>query len=130
MISLNRDFSVTDFHRLARHHCILYHADEATLEVLCPVLVTTIQKDTDALEGVQRRATKMIRGPEAKSYEERLKELGMFSLMKRKLRGDRIAVFQYLKGCQRERGINLFSIVPEGRTRTNGWKLIGDPTWK
>ena len=49
---------------------------------------------------MQRRKTKMIR-VEAKSYEEQLKELGMLSLMKRKVRGDMIAVFQYLKGCHR-----------------------------
>ena len=73
---------------------------------------------------MHRRATKMIRGQKAKSYEERLKELGMFSLTKRRLRGDMITVFQYLKGCRREEGIDLFSIAPEGRTRTNGWKLV------
>ena len=48
----------------------------------------------------------------------------MFSLTKRRLRGDMIAVFQYLKSCHREEGIDLFSIVPEVRTRTNGWKLV------
>ena len=42
----------------------------------------------------------------------------------RRLRGDMIAVFQYLKGCHREEGIDLFSIAPEGRTRTNGWKIV------
>ena len=35
-----------------------------------------------------------------------------------------IAVFQCLKGCHREEGIDLFFIVPGGRTGTNGWKLI------
>ena len=48
----------------------------------------------------------------------------MFSLTKRKLRGDMIAVFQDLKGCHREEGIGSFSIAPESRARTNGWKLI------
>ena len=35
-----------------------------------------------------------------------------------------IAAFQYLKDCYREEGMDLFSIAPEGRTRTNGWKPI------
>ena len=81
------------------------------------------EKDIAKLESVQRRATKMIPSLRNKSYEERLVQLNLFSLRKRRLRGKLIECFKILKGFTNVAVDSLFQIDITTRTRNNGYKL-------
>ena len=77
----------------------------------------------DLLEEVQRKATKMIRGLEHLFCGERLRELGLFSLEKRRLQAGLIVAFQCIKGADFLQDREIFAKACSDRTRDNSFKL-------
>ena len=69
--------------------------------------------------------TKLIPRLRNKPYEERLSELNLFSLTKRRLRGDLIEVFKIIKGIENMDMEKYFTIDTSNITRNNGYKIVG-----
>uniref|UniRef100_A0A8C5WHD7 Reverse transcriptase domain-containing protein n=1 Tax=Leptobrachium leishanense TaxID=445787 RepID=A0A8C5WHD7_9ANUR len=84
-----------------------------------------LQKDIDLLERVQRRATKMVYGLKEKSYQERLNDLNMYSLEKRRDRGDMIETFKYVKGIHKVEEGSIFKRKQNSKTRGHSLRLEG-----
>ena len=81
-----------------------------------------MEKDKQALEKVQRRATKMVPALRKLSYEERLKALDLFSLERRRERGDLIETFKIIKGFEKLKTSKFFQMVNK-TSKTRGHPL-------
>lgn len=79
--------------------------------------------DGTELGGRKKRAPKLLQDLEHKSYKEWLREVGMFRLEERRLKGDLAILHIYLKGGFSQAQVALFSQVKRHRTKGNGLRL-------
>jgi len=87
MASRSREVTLSLYSALVRPH----------LEYCIQMWRSQYRRDIDLLECIQKRATEMTEGTEYLSYEDRLKELVLFSLEERRVQGDLRVALQYLK---------------------------------
>jgi len=83
----------------------------------------TLRQDIARLERVQARATKLVPSLRLRRYEDRLEELGLFTLEKRRLRGQLIETYKVFSGVSRIDHTELFNLCGNP-TRNHGWKVV------
>ena len=75
------------------------------------------------MEGVQRRATKLVPSLKAFSYEERLRKLKLLTMCYRRLRGDMIEVFKLMRHKYDPEVANILEVAVYASTRGHNMKL-------
>ena len=98
------------------------------LEYCASIWSPSLGKDIDALEKVQKRATKLVRGLRHLPYEQRLKSLDFYTLFRRRLRGDLIEVFKILNGYYEIDPTKFFTLTGFSNTRGHNMKLFKSHT--
>lgn len=93
------------------------------LEYYVQFWLTQHKKDSEELEEVQRRVTKIVKDLEAKPYKGQLEKLGLLSLQNRRLWGVMIAIFQYMKGYHRAESVDFLPISSKSEIRTIGGRF-------
>jgi len=96
-------------------------SDETPPGVLSPALEPSAQEGHGAVGAGPEEGHKNVL--EHRSYEQRLRELVLVSLDKRRVQGDLTAAFQYLKGAYKRDADKLFSRTCCDKTRGSGFKL-------
>jgi hypothetical protein len=94
------------------------------LEYACSVWMPHLLKDIRSLEGVQRRATRMVPSLRNLSYPERLQKLGLPTLSYRRRRGDAIECYKIFNGQYNIDPAKFFTIAEERRTRGHEMKVV------
>ena len=93
---------------------------EYCVQAWCPYL----KKDSNKLERVQARATRLIKDCRNLGYEDRLKYTGLTTLSERRIRGDLIEVFKILKGLSKVDYSTWFKLSDNNRTRGHDYRLV------
>ena len=94
------------------------------LEYCCQAWRPHLQKDTDGIEKVQRRTTRMIQEIHSLSYDEGLYKFGVLSFEIRRLRSDLILVLNIVKGFVKFEADKFFKLMEERRTRGHNLRIF------
>lgn len=111
------------WHSLALYLCVAIQLVRPHLDYAVQFWSPYYRKDIESLEAVQRRMTKMIQGLRNLPYKERLSRLNLHSLERRRVRGDMIEVYKWVKGINKGNIDKVIDIRSQDRTRGNGYKL-------
>ena len=111
---LNKEVFLDLYKSLVRPHV------EYSSVVWCPCTI----RDRKLIEGIQRRATKMLPGMQNLSYDQRLRTMEIPSLQYRRLRADMIQVYKIIHGIDNIDPNTFFEMSNDKRTRGHKYKIL------